>query len=257
MRPTLNHLRTLCSLLLLLGLAACSVQQTRLNTDAIAGASQPEKSETTIALLGGTGFIGGYLLQEALARGHSLRVLSRSSDKLAYLGERITVVQGDARDPAVLKELVAGADVVMSALGPTRSRGDSRSGLNSEVTRTLIPILHDAGISRYLVVSGAGVVMPGDDRNLSGWWMRQLVRLRYPGILADRQLEYGLLAETTLNWTLLRCPLVEGEAFDSPAEVSLQTPGGFYLRAGELARFTLGLVENPDFARKGPFLSSN
>lgn len=244
-------------LLMVIALSACSVQQVRLPSLEITESSQPPTRETTIALLGGTGFVGGYLLREALAQGYPLRVLSRSSQTLAYLDSRITVVEGDARDPAVLGELLDGADVVISAIGPSRAGGDSRSGLNSAVTSALIPAMESAGIDRYLTVSGAAVVMPGDARNLTGWWMRQLVRLRYPGILKDRQDEHALLLQSELNWTLLRCPLIEGEDLKSSPQVSLRTPGGFYLRAGELAHFMLAQIDDPQYQRLGPFVSSH
>lgn len=242
--------------LLLVFLGACSHQQARLPEEHILAASRPAEKQTTIALLGGTGFVGGYILSEALAQGYPLRVLARSPEKLAYLADRIDIVTGDARDPAVLRALLDGADVVINAIGPPRAAGDSRAGLNTAVSRAMLAAMGEAGLDRYIVVSGAGVAIPGDRRNLRGWWMRQLVRLRYPGILQDRQKEYALLASSGVNWTLLRCPLIEGAVFASSPQVSLATPGGFYLRAGELARFALGQIDNGDYARNGPFLSS-
>lgn len=243
-------------MLLAAALGACSVQQPKLPAEAIGAAVQPADRPTTVALLGGTGFAGGYILREALARGYSVRVLSRSPDKLAYLGSRISVIEGDARDPQALAKLLQSADAVISAIGPPRSGGDSRSGLNSAVTQEMIAAMRAAGLARYIVISGAGVVLPGDQRDFLGWWMRQLVRLRYPGILEDRQSEFTLLAQSSLDWTLLRCPLLEaGEARAAP-EVSLHTPGGFYLRAGELAKFALDQVTDRRYSRAGPFLNS-
>lgn len=257
MRPRLLHgLRLLLIMLLTAALGACSVQQPKLPDQDIGAAARPADRPTTIALLGGTGFAGGYILREALARGYSVRVLSRSPDKLAYLGARISVIEGDARDPRALAKLLQSADAVISAIGPPRAGGDSRSGLNSAVTQAMIPAMRAAGLSRYIVISGAGVVLPGDQRDFLGWWMRQLVRLRYPGILEDRQSEYALLARSDLDWTLLRCPLLEaGEARAAP-EVSLRTPGGFYLRAGELANFALDQLDERRYSRTGPFLNS-
>jgi len=250
-------MRALLPLLLALALGACSVQQTRTTPDAVSSASQPVHRESTVALLGATGFVGGYLLQDALSQGYPLRVLSRSPEKLAYLGDRVTVIEGDAADPATLRKLLQGADMVISAIGPPRAQGDSRSGLNSAVTAALLPLMEDIGIDRYLVVSGAAVVMPGDQRDFRGWWMRQLVRLRYPGILEDRQREHKLLLDSGVSWTLLRCPLIESGPIKAPARVSNATPQGFYLRATELARFAMEQLESDTFVRRGPFLSSN
>jgi putative NADH-flavin reductase len=249
-------LRRLILLVMVTGMAACSVQQPKLPPGDIAAAQRPVARDTTVALLGGTGFAGSYILREALTRGYPLRVLSRDAEKLAYLDPRVTLVTGDAREPAVLRELLSGADIVISAIGPPRDGGDSRSGLSTAVTRAMTAAMEEAGITRYIVISGAGVVMPGDRRDLSGWWMRQLVRMRYPGILADKQAEYTLLAASGLDWTLVRCPLIEAHDAAGRPEISLRSPGGFYLRAGDLANFVLDEVATPAFRRAGPFLSS-
>lgn len=245
-------------LLLLTSLLAsgCALPQQRLSADAIRAAEQAIERPRTIALLGGTGLAGSYLLREALARGYPLRVLSRSPQKLAYLGDRVTVIEGDARDPAVLDTLLQGADAVISAIGPVRADGAAAKGISSTVTGNLIATMQRHGLTRYLVVSGAGVAAPGDDRNATGWWMRQLVKIRYPAILRDKQAEYQLLADSDLQWTVVRCPLIESGPYVQPAMVSLATPATFRLRAAELAEFVLEQLETADYHRRAPFVYS-
>ncbi len=79
-----------------------------------------------MALLGATGMVGDFLLREALARGYSVRALARTPAKLDEYSGRITIVQGDARDPVVIEELLRGSDVVISALGPVTADGDGK-----------------------------------------------------------------------------------------------------------------------------------
>ena len=69
--------------------------------------------------------VGGYLLEAALQRGYRVRALARNPAKLAPFSSRITIITGDARDPAVVRELVQGSDVVISALGPVKADGDA------------------------------------------------------------------------------------------------------------------------------------
>jgi hypothetical protein len=113
-----------------------------------------------------------------------------------------------------------------------------------------------AGVSRYIIVSGAAVVVPGDQRNLTGWWMRQLVRLRLSEVLADKQAEYELVAGSDLDWTLVRCPLIDSEPYVNSPRASLLTPDSFHLRAGELADFIFREIEAPAFLKQAPFLYS-
>lgn len=241
------------ALLLALLLAGCASQQ-KLPPQQIAADIAPVSRPTTIALLGGTGMVGGHILQQALARGYPLRVLARSPEKLAYLGDRITLVPGDARDPEVIARLLDGAGVVISAIGPGRRAPDD---LNSTVSRNIIAAMQGRDLDRYLLVSGAGVETPDDRRNFTGWTVRQLARLRYPTLLRDRQREYALLAASDINWTLVRCPLITSGHSATAAQASLQTPAGFALKAGTLAGFLLDQIASPTWQRRAPFVYSD
>ena len=210
----------------------------------------------TVALLGATGMVGEYLVEAALRRGYTVRALARSPAKLAQFGSRITIIKGDARDPAVIRELLQGSDAVVSALGPVKADGDASRFINTTVTRNVLEAMPAAGISLYIVVSGAAVVMPGDDRNLLGWGIRTLAQIGLHSALQDKQAEYAVLADSDVNWTLVRCPLIESEPFGSSPLVSLQTPPAFRVRAGELAQFIMAQLDSRNFVRQGPFLGS-
>jgi putative NADH-flavin reductase len=210
----------------------------------------------TVALLGATGMVGGYLLREALSRGHAVRALARTPAKLDAWRDQITIIEGDARDPAVIEQLLRGSDVVINALGPVKADGNAARGINTAVTANILHALEGKAISRYMVVSGAAVVMPGDERNLLGWWIRKLAQLGLHNTLQDKQAEYELLAESSADWTLLRCPLIDAEPYRRAPLSSLQTPPAFRVRAGELAHFMMDQIEPREFVRHGPFLGS-
>ncbi|MCB1691024.1 MAG: NAD(P)H-binding protein [Halioglobus sp.] len=215
-----------------------------------------EGEQRTVALLGGSGMVGGYLLQEALARGYAVRALARSPAKLEPFAGRITIVPGDARDPAAVASLVHGSDLVISALGPVKGDGDAARTINTTATNTVLQAMQDAGISRYIVVSGAAVVMPGDKRDLLGWWIRTLAQVGLSDALRDKQAEYASLAASNVDWMLVRCPLIDPESFLQPPMVSTQTPPAFRVRAGEVAWFIFEQVDSRQFVREGPFLGS-
>lgn len=67
-----------------------------------------------IALIGATGHVGHYFLNEALQRGHAVTALVRDPSKLAAR-DGLGVVQADVSDPAQVASAVAGHEVVISA----------------------------------------------------------------------------------------------------------------------------------------------
>ena len=101
-----------------------------------------------IAIYGATGMIGSRLAAEALKRGHEVTGITRSGGDLPA---GATALQGDAGDAALAKRVAVEADVVVSAIGPSRTGGDRREYLAE--LRTLVETL---GGARLLVVGGAG-----------------------------------------------------------------------------------------------------
>jgi hypothetical protein len=100
-------------------------------------------------------------------------------------------------------------------------------------------------------------VAPGDDRNFTGWSLRQLALIALNQTLKDKQSEYQILADSPLSWTLVRCPVIEAQPFSDNPIASLITPSSYSLRAGELARFLIGQINAEKFVQKAPFLNSH
>jgi len=71
----------------------------------------------TIALIGSTGKVGGWVLEMALERKYQVRALVRKPEKLDAFKDKIQIVQGGIADEEKMLELVTGVDVVISTLG--------------------------------------------------------------------------------------------------------------------------------------------
>lgn len=113
-----------------------------------------------IALFGASGWIGGVVAREALGRGHALTAVVRDPSRLALAGQQLTVVTGDALNPASVASVVAGHDAVVAAIG-------GRRGGNHQIVPAaacaLLTGLPKAGVERLLWVGGGGSleVAPG------------------------------------------------------------------------------------------------
>ncbi len=118
-----------------------------------------------IAVTGGTGFLGRYLLHELAGAGHQLRCWHRStSDRsgLDYLASSIEWQQGDLADAAATQKLVSGVDaVVHSALDWERTK--NRFPEIDVIQKNLIGSLllfqeaHKAGVERFIFISTCAV----------------------------------------------------------------------------------------------------
>ena len=73
-----------------------------------------------ILIFGATGATGKLIVEQALSVGHEVVAFVRNPAKLTHKHPKLTVVRGDVLDAKQVENAIAGQDVVVSALGPTR-----------------------------------------------------------------------------------------------------------------------------------------
>ncbi len=105
----------------------------------------------TLALTGGTGFVGGHTIAEALRRGHRVRALARSAQPPR---DGLEWIAGSLADEAALRRLAAGADAVLHIAGVTNAanrRGFEEGNILGTATlrRAIgtLPLVHVSSLS--------------------------------------------------------------------------------------------------------------
>lgn len=114
-----------------------------------------------VAVIGGTGFVGSYLLDALVSAGHEPSVLVRpgSEDKLRHAG-RCRVVQGDLGDEAAIRETLEGAAAAIYNVGILREfprRGITFEALQYEGVVRTVDAARRQGVDRFLLMSANGV----------------------------------------------------------------------------------------------------
>ncbi len=183
-----------------------------------------------IALIGATGFVGSRLLTEALDRGHQVTAILRTPAKLTVENENLTVVAGDVTQPDQLAKQLVGHDIVISAFNPGWDNpniyNDSLAGL-----KDLEKATEEAGVSRYLVIGGAGSLYIDGKQLVDGPQFPAEIKA---GATAARDYLNVLKQNTKLDWT-----------FFSPA-IEMH-PG---IDTGRTGHYRLG-TESPVFNAEG------
>lgn len=117
-----------------------------------------------ILVAGGTGFVGGGIVRELARRGEKVAVFTRDAGRARgrFPGLEIEYREGDVRDPESLRPAVQGAEVVIGCVQfpnspmESRRRGYTFEEIDAAGTERLVQASKEAGVKRYIYLSGAG-----------------------------------------------------------------------------------------------------
>ena len=114
---------------------------------------------------GGTGFIGGRLVEELVGNGYEVRCLVRDTSDVKALKELgADLVHGDLGNTDSLRKLPHGSDVVFHLAAHVSDWGERNEfyRYNVDATRTLLEASHKAGVKRFVHMSSSTVVWKSD-----------------------------------------------------------------------------------------------
>jgi NADH dehydrogenase len=118
-----------------------------------------------IALIGGTGFVGRYLVDALLAGGHAVSLLVRSGSEIKLPEiNRCRVVTGDLASRVAIDKTLEKCDAVIYNVGILRElpgEGITFEALQYDGLVSVVDAARDAGISRFLLMSANGVIEDG------------------------------------------------------------------------------------------------
>jgi len=161
-----------------------------------------------LTIFGATGGTGTCLAEQALAAGHEVTAVVRNQARLTArppepADARLRVITADPMDPAAIIPAVAGADAVLTAIGP---RGTGVTTVGQDSVRSIIAAMQKTGARRLLTVSGSIVADEGDSPYLR-YLIKPVARrtfLRH--VCADMRAAEAEVAATDLDWTIMRPP---------------------------------------------------
>lgn len=201
-----------------------------------------------VVVLGGTGYAGAHIVAEAAARGHDVVSVARKAPADPVPG--VTYVEGSVLDLDALGDVLAGADVVVSALSP---RGDMSDRV-LDVLRDLADRLTGTR-TRLGVVGGAmgSLSAPGGPRL---WDSGVPEEYRHEAGVGVETLDLLQASDPGLDWFLVHPPKVFGAwvpgertgSYREGGDVVVEDADGESFISG--ADFAIALVDEIDEPRR-------
>jgi uncharacterized protein YbjT (DUF2867 family) len=115
-----------------------------------------------VTVIGGTGFIGRYVVQELVKSGYNVQVISRKAHRganLQPLGYQNKVIyrRGDITNPRTMQEYLAGSFAVINLVGILFEKRKQRfSAIHAQCPERLAKVSKEMGVQHFVHISALG-----------------------------------------------------------------------------------------------------
>lgn len=206
-----------------------------------------------LLIIGATRGIGMQVLQQAIAKGHDVTALIRSTQKFTLQNERLQVIEGDIRDAAAVERATEGLEAVISSIGimPTRKPVT----VFSTGIQNVLGAIEKNAVRRLIAVTGIGA---GDSRGHGGFFYDKLFQpLLLKTIYEDKDREEALIRNSAAEWIIVRPGFLTNGPMTGEYRVLTDMNG---VKAGRISRadvahFILEQLDASDYLRKTPLIT--
>jgi putative NADH-flavin reductase len=204
-----------------------------------------------IAVIGGTGKSGAYLVRRLLELEMPIKLLVRNPEKHCFTNPLVEVVRGDARDYHSVLNLIDGCEAIISTLGQPKGEPP----VFKDASKNIVNAMLKYKLKRYIVVTGLNVDTRFDKKDEKTSYATQWMYENFPETTKNRQEEYAYLTtQVGLAWTLVRLPMIFQTNEKFRVGVNLKNCDGHKISATDLADFLIGQLDDESYIQKCPFL---
>ena len=208
-----------------------------------------------LVIFGATGGTGKLLLEQALEAGDDVVAFVRNLSKLNIRHERLTVMQGELADEAMVEHAVSGADAVISVLGP---RGGSKGKPITRGMQNIIEGMKKQRVRRLIVSSTLSAKDPNDLLDLRASALVNLVKFTMHAAYEEIVSVAETVRKSELDWTIVRLTTLNNNARSGKVRVGYLGKGevGSRISRADLAEFMLKQVKDTKYLRQAPVISN-
>jgi putative NADH-flavin reductase len=197
-------------------------------------------------VFGATGGTGRCVVEQALASGHDVTAVVRAPARMRLRHERMRVTPADVFETEEIEPTLAGADAVVSALGPRSYR--AQSTVCSLAVSSILSAMQEMEVRRFVCVSAApvGSVDKGD-RVLYRFVARPLLRLLFKGLYDDLAAMEEKVRQSGTAWTIFRPPRLTDGPVTGRYRIAPDhnVSGGYSISRADLAEAILQSLDDP------------
>lgn len=211
-----------------------------------------------VTVFGATGAIGQLTVQELLDQGHTVTAYARNPRKIPTTwGDRVRVVIGEMADKSAINAAIAGADAIVSTLGPSMDRKAKGTPL-VEGAQNIVDAMKEHGVSRFVGNATPAVLDPQEKptfaTRIASFMPRTFMPRAYEEILGMSD----IVMNNDLDWTIVRFLAPKHTPKQDQVRVGFfgKDKLGFSVSRANIAAFTAAQVDDDTYLRRAPAISN-
>jgi nucleoside-diphosphate-sugar epimerase len=210
-----------------------------------------------VTVFGATGQIGQHVVKVLLTDGHDVTTYVRNPGKLQDVDPRLEVVAGELSDLKRVREAVHGAEAVISALGPSLSRGAKGTPVTAG-TKNIVAAMEAEHVSRFVGLATPSVPDERDLPTLKARIIPRMAGLLFPNALNELVGMTKAVADSGLTWTIARITSPNNGKPKGTVRVGFlgRDKIGSAMTRADIAAFLVAQLTDDAFARVLPVISN-
>lgn len=201
-----------------------------------------------LAVIAADGRSGRQFVEAALKHGHSVRAGVRGDFPAKQ--PNLEFLHCDATNFEELFALINGQDAVVSLIGHVKN---SAPDVQTVAMKQTIRAMQEAGVTRFLSLTGTGVRFPGDHVPLVDYFLNFVVSKIDPNRIKDGKDSSEVLKQSELNWTILRVLKLQNIQ-PQPFSLLPNGPTKWVVGRAEVALAMLQILERNLFIKQAPII---
>lgn len=203
-----------------------------------------------IAIIGGTGKAGGYVVKQLLSKGFRIKMLVRNSKNNSFENDNIEIINGDVKNYYDVHSLFEDCSAVISTLG----QDFNAKPMFNLATKNIIKAMNVHRIKRYIMIAGIAINHPNDTKNFKIKLTSNIMKFLFKGTVYDKQKAFNLLSKSNLDWTVVRVPMIKLNNVSEKINTNLTDCKGTKINSSDLAKFIVNQINSDNYINKAPFV---
>lgn len=204
-----------------------------------------------ILVLGANGRVGSLVVKELSNYSHEVRAFVHGNKNLPNY-KNLEIYSGDIYDEESLKTALADVEIVISCLG---SWGTKSKNILSQAMKNIIPLMNELDCQRIISLTGSEARLLQEKPNFLQRITHPLFSLLANKILLDAEEHLRLLQESSLDWTVIRSPVMNNLGKPSKFQLKYKYPSPFRtINRQSVAIALVNHIEDEAFIKKAPYI---